>query len=93
MPKGIKIVRRILDLLPCTLAANARTKLTGLRPTAWVVMSSIADLLIISTLATRSIAMAPLPMSVVACEFAAAIAFFLILDTVKIPAFARLGLS
>jgi hypothetical protein len=49
-------------------------------------MSSIADLLIISTLATRGIAMASLPMSIVACEFAATIAFFLILDTVKILA-------
>ena len=37
--------------------------------------------------------MAPLSMSVVACEFAAAIGFFLILDGVKIPVFARLGIS
>ena len=65
----------------------------GLRPTVWLVMSSIADLLIISTLATHGIAMAPLPMWVVACELAAAIVFFLILDVVKIPVFARLGLT
>jgi H+-transporting ATPase len=53
-------------------------------------MSSVADVLIISTLAVRGIAMAPLPVSVVACEFAAAIVFGLILDGVKIPVFARL---
>jgi H+-transporting ATPase len=74
-------------------AIRERRHLWGLRPTVWLVMSSIADLLIISTLATRGIAMAPLPMSVVACEFAAAIIFFLIMDTVKIPIFARFGLS
>jgi H+-transporting ATPase len=74
-------------------AIRARCHVWGLRPTVWLVMSSIADLLIISTLATRGLAMAPLPISVVACEFAAAIAFFLILDVGKIPVFARLGLS
>jgi H+-transporting ATPase len=50
----------------------------------------LADLLIISTLAIRGIAMAPLPLSIVASEFAAAFAFGLILDGVKIPVFARL---
>jgi hypothetical protein len=53
----------------------------------------MADLLVISTLATRGIAMAPLSMSVVACEFAPAIVFGLILDGIKIPVFSRLGIS
>jgi H+-transporting ATPase len=44
-------------------------------------------------MAIRGIAMAPLPVSVLACEFAAAIVFGLILDAVKIPVFARLKLS
>ena len=74
-------------------AIRGRRQLWGLRPTIWLVMSSIADLTIISILATRGIAMAPLPMSVVACEFAATIVFFLILDIVKTPVFARLGIS
>ena len=74
-------------------AIRGRRHFWGLRPSVWLVMSSIADLLIISTLATRGIAMAPLSMSVVACEFAAAIAFSLILDGIKIPAFSRLGIS
>jgi H+-transporting ATPase len=71
-------------------AVRARRHLWGLRPTGWLVMSSLADILIISTLAIRGIAMAPLPVTVVACEFAAAIVFWLILDGVKIPVFARL---
>jgi H+-transporting ATPase len=72
---------------------RARRHLWGLRPTVWLVGSSVADLLIISTLAIRGIAMAPVSLSVLAVEFAAAIAFGLILDLVKIPVFARLGLS
>jgi H+-transporting ATPase len=53
----------------------------------------VADVLIISTLATFGIAMAPLPIAIIACEFAAAIAFGAILDVVKIPVFARLRIS
>jgi|SRR5580658_1461648 MFS family permease len=53
----------------------------------------LADLLIISTLAIGGIAMAPLPVSVIAGEFAAAVVFGLILDGVKIPVFARLGIT
>ena len=74
-------------------ALRARRNLWGLRPTIWLVASSVADILIISTLAIRGIAMAPLPVSVLVCEFGAAIAFGLILDGVKIPVFARLGIS
>ncbi len=59
-------------------------------PTIWLVLSSVADLLIISTLAIRGIAMPQLPLSVVAGEFVATIAFGLILDGVKISVFAHL---
>jgi len=72
---------------------RGRRHLWGLRPTIWLVLSSVADLLIISTLAIGGIAMAPLPVSVVAGEFAAAIVFGLILDVIKIPVFARLQIS
>jgi H+-transporting ATPase len=43
-------------------AIRERRQLWGLRPTIWLVLSSVADLLIISTLALRGIAMAPLPL-------------------------------
>jgi H+-transporting ATPase len=74
-------------------AIRERRHLWGLRPTIWLVMSSIADILIISTLALRGFAMAPLPLTVVACEFGAAVLFGLALDVIKIPVFARLGIS
>jgi H+-transporting ATPase len=65
----------------------------GLRPSVLLVCSSVADVLIISTLAIFGIAMAPLPLPVVAGELAAALAFALFLDGVKIPVFARLQIS
>jgi H+-transporting ATPase len=76
-----------------TYVIRGRQHLWGLRPSLWLVLCSVADVLIISTLATFGIAMAPLPVAVVACEFAAAIAFAAILDVVKIPVFARLRIS
>ncbi len=71
---------------------RGRRHLWGLRPTKWLIMSSIADVFIISTLAIGGFAMAPLPVFVVAGEFAAAIVFGLLLDVVKIPVFSRLGI-
>lgn len=53
----------------------------GLRPTSWVLLSSLAD-----------ICMAPLPLGVIVCEFAAALGFGLILVGVKVPVFKRLGI-
>jgi H+-transporting ATPase len=72
---------------------RGRQRLWGLRPSLLLVLSSVADVLIISTLATLGIAMAPLPIAVIACEFAAAIAFGLVLDVAKIPVFARLHIA
>jgi len=46
-----------------------------------------------STLAIRGIAMAPLPISIIVCELGAAVLFGLVLDGIKIPVFARLGIS
>jgi len=74
-------------------AIRGRRHLWGLRPTRWLVISSVADLLIISALAVRGILMAPLSISVVAAEFVAAVVFGLILNGVKIPVFAYLKIS
>jgi H+-transporting ATPase len=51
------------------------------------------DVLIISTLATFGIAVAPLPIAIIAAEFGAAVIFGAILDIVKVPVFARLRVS
>jgi H+-transporting ATPase len=76
-----------------TYAVRGRQNLWGLRPSIWLVLSSIADVLIISTLAVFGIAMTPLPFAIIAGEFAAAIAFGVVMDLVKIPVFARLSIS
>jgi H+-transporting ATPase len=76
-----------------TYVIRGRQHLWGLRPSTLLVLSSVADVLIISTLAVLGIAMAPLPVAVIACEFAAAIAFGVVLDVVKIPVFAQLQIS
>jgi H+-transporting ATPase len=74
-------------------AIRERGQIWGLRPTIWVVSSSAADLIIISMLALREIAMAPLPLTILAAELGAAVVFGFVLDAVKIPIFARLHIA
>jgi H+-transporting ATPase len=76
-----------------TYVIRGRQRLWGLRPSIWLVLSSIADVLIISTLAALGIAMAPLPVAIIAGEFAAAVVFGAILDIAKIPLLARLQIA
>jgi H+-transporting ATPase len=70
-----------------------RRHLWSSRPSIWVTVSSIADLLITSTLAIGGIAMTPLPPSTVAGTLAAAAVFAVVLDLLKVPAFRRLGIT
>jgi hypothetical protein len=56
-------------------------------------VSSIADIAIASTLAVAGIAMTSLPVSIVLGTLAAAAIFAFILDLVKVPVFARLGIA
>jgi H+-transporting ATPase len=70
-----------------------RRHLWSSRPSLWLVGSSIADLLIASTLAIGGIAMTPLPAWVVAGTLAAAATFAVVLDLVKVAIFSRLGIA
>ncbi len=74
-------------------AIRQRRHLWGARPSLWLAASSVADVLIAATLAVGGIAMTPLPASMVAGTFAAAVALTFVLDMVKVPVFARLGIS
>jgi H+-transporting ATPase len=74
-------------------AIRERRHLWGTRPSLWLVVSSVADIVIASTLAVGGIAMASLPPLVVAGTLAAAAAFAFVLDLVKVPVFARLGIA
>jgi H+-transporting ATPase len=86
----LTVVSIVFGSQATTYVIRGRQHLWGLRPSIWLVLSSVADVLIISTLATFGIAMAPLPVAVIAAEFGAALGFGAILDVVKIPVFARL---
>jgi H+-transporting ATPase len=74
-------------------AVRERRRLWSSRPSLWVITSSVCDLSIIVTLATRGIAMTALPLPVIAWTLAAAAAFGFVLDLVKAPVFRRLRIS
>jgi H+-transporting ATPase len=76
-----------------TYTNRGRPRLWSSRPSIWLVMSSVVDILIASTLAICGIAMAPLPVLVVAGTLVAAIAFTFILDLLKVPLFHRLRIA
>ena len=62
-------------------------------PSLWLVVSTVVDMLIASTLATRGIAMGPLPIFVVEGTLVAAAVFAFIVDFAKVPVFNRLGIA
>jgi H+-transporting ATPase len=75
-----------------TYTNRERRHLWSSRPSIWLVVSSIADLLIASMLAIGGIAMTALPAWIVAGTLAAAAVFAVVLDFVKVPTFRRLGI-
>ena len=76
-----------------TYINRERQRLGAPRPSPWLIGSSIADLLIASTLAIAGIAMAPLPGLVVGGILLAAMIFAVLLDVAKVPVFRRLGIA
>ena len=76
-----------------TYTNRERRRMWSSRPSYWLAASSVADIMIASILAVGGIAMTPLPVFVVAGTLAAAIAFAVVLDFVKVPVFRRLGIA
>jgi H+-transporting ATPase len=74
-------------------AIRQRRHLWSIRPSLWLVVSSVADVAITSTLAVDGIAMARLSVSLVVGTLAAAGAFAFVLDFVKVSVFERLGIT
>src|ERR1035438_875580 len=89
----LSVVGIVFGSQATTYVIRGRQHLWGLRPSFWLVISSVADVLIISTLAALGIGMAPLPIAVIVLVFGAATAFGVILDLVKIPVFTHLCIS
>ena len=61
-----------------------RRRLWSSRPSRWIVLSSIADVAIITLLATRGFLMTPIPAALVAAVFGAAVVLAFVLDGVKL---------
>jgi H+-transporting ATPase len=74
-------------------AIRDRGHLWGPRPSRWLIISSVADILIASSFAVSGFAMTPLPVSLVVGTLAAAAVFAFLLDLVKLPVFARLKIA
>jgi H+-transporting ATPase len=70
-----------------------RRRLWSSCPGRWLVLSSVVDVLLIATLATRGILMSPLPLLWVGVMFGAAATFAFVLDLVKVAVFGRLKMT
>jgi H+-transporting ATPase len=73
-----------------TYTNRARQRLWSTSPSRWLVLSSAVDLAIAATMANRGLAMTPLPLPVIGATLAAAVAFAMLVDLVKVPLFRRL---
>jgi H+-transporting ATPase len=93
MLRTLTVIALVYGSQAITYAVRDRIHLWGLRPTKWLVLSTAADILFVSTLANRGVAMTPLSLPVLASVFAAAVVFWMILNVVKIPIFAKLEIS
>jgi H+-transporting ATPase len=76
-----------------TYTNRERRRLWSSRPSVWVIVSSVGDLLLASILAIAGIAMTALSAAVVIGTLLAAMAFAVLLDFIKVPLFQRLRLT
>jgi H+-transporting ATPase len=76
-----------------TYTNRTRQCLWSTHPSIWLVLSSVADLSIASTMANFGIAMAPLPLLVMSGTLAGAVVFAFVVDMVKVPVFNRLRIA
>jgi H+-transporting ATPase len=74
-------------------AVRERGRLWSSRPSLWVIVSSVFDVLIVVALATRGIAMTSLPLFAVGETLVAAVVFAFAVDFVKAPVFRRLSIG
>jgi H+-transporting ATPase len=73
-------------------AVRDRRHFWGSRPSRWLALSSLADILVASTLAIGGIAMTSLPVLVVAGTLAGALLLAGVMAMIKVPVFTRLGI-
>ncbi len=76
-----------------TYTNRTRKRLWSTRPSFWLIISSVADLSIASTMAFCGIAMSRLPLFVMGGTLVGAIVFAFLVDIVKVPVFHRLRIT
>ena len=76
-----------------TLYAIRERRRLWSQPSLWLNLSSLANVLIVSTLAVAGVLMAALPITLVASTLAAAVSFGVVLAAVKIALFKRLEIA
>ena len=74
-------------------AIRNRRTMWGTRPSLWLIVSSVGDVLIAVILAVGGIAMTPISAEVAACALGAAIVFSVALNALKIPICRRLNIA
>ena len=70
-----------------------RRRIWSSRPSWWLIASSVVDTSIACILAAAGIAMAPLPLGVIAGTLGGAVVLAFLMDFVKVPLFHRLSLT
>jgi H+-transporting ATPase len=88
--RTLSIVTLIFSGQAILYVVRERRYLWSSRPSPWLMAASVADLLVISTLATRGIFMKPLPVALVAVLLAVTVVFSLVLDQIKVRIFRHL---
>ena len=68
-------------------------RLWSSRPSIWLIVSSVIDVLIASSLAIEGIEMRSIPARIVLGTLAAAAGFAVLWDFAKVPVFRRLNIS
>jgi H+-transporting ATPase len=86
----LSIVTLIFSGQAILYVVRERRHLWSSRPSSWLMVASLADLLVIATLATRGILMKPLPVALVAGLLGVTLVFSLVLDLIKVEVFRRL---
>lgn len=76
-----------------TYTNRTRESLWSIRPSIWLVLSSIVDLSIASIMAIRGIAIMPLPLLIICGTLAGAVVFALIVDIAEISLFKCLKIA
>jgi H+-transporting ATPase len=91
--RTLSIVTLIFSGQAILYVVRERRHLWSSRPSSWLMAASVADLLVILTLATRGILMKPLPVALVAALLAVTVVFTLVLDQIKARIFHHLQIA